>query len=188
MYRESNKFELRSQPARANVSKIFENGALFESNRLPRRCAACPQQEYSQPDCELCGQRFRLGSNYSGNEPEDLVVDQEKYQPVLTVRTVNKRRHPRIPCRNMLACIRTEFASIVVEVLNISQKGLCFKSAEQFRPGTEVSVAAYYVEGGQNIFQNGRIVRVRYGTAGILAEYGVEFSVNQRAGTAKKSS
>ncbi len=186
MHREYNESELRSQATQGNVSKIAQNGLLFESNGLPPQCAACPQQEYSQLDCELCGQGFSLGSNYSGHEPEDLVVNHEKYQPKFTVRTVNKRRHPRIPCRNMLACIRTEFASIVVEMLNISQMGLCFKSAEQFCPGTEVSVAAYYVEGGQNIFQGGRIVRAQYRTAGILAEYGVEFSVNQRPGTAKK--
>ncbi len=175
MHREYNESELRSQATQSNVSKIAPNGLLFESNGLPRQCAACPQQEYSQPDCELCGQRFSLGSNYSGHEPEDLVVNHEKYQPTFTVRTVNKRRHPRIPCRNMLACVRTEFASIVVEMLDISKKGLRVKTAEQFCTGTEVSVAAYYVEGGQNIFQYGRIVRVRYRTSGILAEYGIEF-------------
>jgi hypothetical protein len=120
------------------------------------------------------------GSHYSGHQPEVLVIQEivanDEHRDVEPkVRSGNERCCPRIPCRNVQACVRTQFASIVVSVTNISRKGLCFGSTERFFPGTAVSVATYYVEGGQNIFQNGRIVRVRYSIYGTFNEYGVEF-------------
>jgi hypothetical protein len=89
--------------------------------------------------------------------------------------SVNRRRHARISCKHVLAFIKTETNSVLADVANISRSGMCFRSAEQFCPGTAVSVATHYIEGGQNIFQNGTIVRVYRPSGMERTEYGVEF-------------
>jgi len=93
--------------------------------------------------------------------------------------TVNRRKRPRIPCRKTRAYVITdEVPGVVVDVVDISRGGLCFTSFEQFRPKTAVSIATHYMEGGQNIFQDGRIVRVRHKPSGMSpSEYAVEFSL-----------
>jgi hypothetical protein len=49
-------------------------------------------------------------------------------------------------------------------------------SFERFRPQGLVSIATRYIEGGHNIFQEGRIVRVRHNRPDELAdEYAIEF-------------
>jgi len=148
-------------------------------------CATCLQQV--EPEL-MCSHSLSGGSsNYSGHEPEDFVTTHDEYQkaqPAATVHTVNKRRHLRVFCRRGRACIRTESASFVVELTDVSRSGLCFRTTQtqQFRAGTPISVATHYIEGGENIFQNGQIVRVRYSPSG-NAEYGVEFCVNQQSGS-----
>jgi hypothetical protein len=92
---------------------------------------------------------------------------------------VNRRKRPRVPCRKTRAyIIANEVPGVVVEVVDISRGGLCFMSFEQFRLHTAVSVATHYMEGGQNIFQDGLIIRVRHKEPGTLpTEYAVEFSL-----------
>jgi hypothetical protein len=47
----------------------------------------------------------------------------------------------------------------------------------EFYLETRVSIATYYMDGGQNIFQDGRIVRVQSRpSAGVPGEYAIEFS------------
>jgi hypothetical protein len=53
---------------------------------------------------------------------------------------------------------------------------MCFRTFEQFRLEAPVSIATYYTEGGQNIYQDGRILWMRESESGMPAEYGVEFS------------
>jgi hypothetical protein len=75
------------------------------------------------------------------------------------------------------ACIRTAVSSsVIADMPNISRNGMCFRTFEQFRPEAPVSIATYYTEGGQNIFQDGRILWMRDIESGMPAEYGVEFS------------
>ncbi len=114
---------------------------------------------------------------YAGYEPDLVPICHELYYLKPTVRTVNERRHLRIPCRNMKACINTEQgSSVIVDILNISRGGLCFTSVMEFHPGTKVSIATHYIEGGHNIFQDGRIVRVHSkGSTTLPSEYAVEF-------------
>jgi PilZ domain len=116
-------------------------------------------------------------AGYAGYEPDLVPICHELYYLKPTKRTVNERRHPRIPCRNVKACIKTEQgSSVVVDVVNISRGGLCFTSVMEFHPGTQVSIATHYIEGGHNIFQDGRIVRVHSkGSTTVPGEYGVEF-------------
>jgi hypothetical protein len=64
----------------------------------------------------------------------------------------------------------------IVEVANVSRGGACFVTFDRLTQGESVSVAVHYVEGGQNIFQNARIVRTRPRPSGSLpTEYAVEF-------------
>ena len=114
---------------------------------------------------------------YAGYEPDLVPICHELYYLKPTVRTINERRHPRIPCRNMKACIKTEEgSSVIVDILNISRGGLCFTSVMEFHPGTQVSIATHFIEGGHNIFQDGRIVRVHSkGSTTVPGKYAVEF-------------
>jgi len=129
-------------------------------------------------DHNTCSESLSSGSNYSGHELEGIVTDHNQFQtpqPASTAHTINMRRHLRIFCRNARACIRTESASVIATLTNVSRNGLGFRTSEKFNPGTTVSIATHYVEGGENIFQSGRIVRVRLSPSGNFADYGVEF-------------
>jgi hypothetical protein len=121
-----------------------------------------------------------LSAGYAGYEPDLVPICHELYYLKPAVRTVNQRRYPRIPCRNVKACIRTEQgSSAVVNLVNMSRGGLCFTSEMEFCPGTRVSIATHFIEGGHNIFQDGRIIRVQSkGSATLPGEYAVEFVDN----------
>jgi hypothetical protein len=116
-------------------------------------------------------------SLYSNHEPNLVPTSHEVYYLKPEGRTVNERRYPRIPCRNVKACIKTEQGpSVVVNLVNMSRGGLYFTSVMKFSPGTRVSVATHFMEGGHNIFQDGRIVRVQSrGSATLPGEYAIEF-------------
>jgi hypothetical protein len=116
---------------------------------------------------------------YSGFEPDLIATCHDVYLVKPEVRTKDERRHSRIPARQAQACIRTEDGkSVVVNLLNISRGGACFTSFANFQQGTAVSIATHYIEGGQNIFQMGRIVRVQHRAVGTFpGEYAVEFSL-----------
>jgi hypothetical protein len=115
-------------------------------------------------------------SAYSGYEPHLLRICPDVYSLKPPVRTVDQRRYPRIPCRNVKAYIKTEGPGVVVNLVNISRGGVCFTSVAEFRLGAKVSIATHYIEGGHNIFQAGRIVRVQSkATAFFPGEYAIEF-------------
>lgn len=113
--------------------------------------------------------------NYSGLDSE-LVTGYESYnvRPV-----VEKRAYPRIPCRNVKACIKTKQGErVVVDLISISRDGVCFISFAAFTIGTLVSIATHYVEGGENIYQEGRINRVWHKPSEMLpSEYAIEFEL-----------
>ena len=52
---------------------------------------------------------------------------------------------------------------------------MCLRTFEQLRPEALVSIATYYIEGGQNIFRDGRVVWTRHIESGV-SEYGFEFA------------
>jgi len=145
------------------------------------QCSLCSQvNERASNDslCEVCGSQLTLSSYAYSGESEEIITGHEGFHMKPHVRNVEERRHPRVSFRNAKACIKTEQApSVIVDVVNMSRGGACFNSAEQFRLGAEVFLAVHYIEGGQNIFQNGRIVRLRHKPSGMLpTEYAVEFS------------
>jgi len=121
--------------------------------------------------------------SYSSYEPDLVVASHELYLLKPTVRTADERRYRRIPARNIHACIRTEDGtSVIVDLINISRGGVFFRSCAEFDSETLVSIATHYILGGQNIFQEGRIVRVqRKPLATLPGEYAVEYSLNAAA-------
>lgn len=139
--------------------------------------------EIGSDDLQMIGEDSTSSESlmvYSGVVP-DLVVGHDHFHIVPAKNAANRRRHPRVPCRNVKACIKADEANIVVDVLDISRSGLRFATFQQFAPGAAVAVAPHYIEGGQNIFQNARIVRVRHKPSGMLPpEYAVEFSAHWR--------
>ena len=124
----------------------------------------------------------RPGTNpsiYSGHQSEDLITGHDHFLVKPQGRNVERRRHPRIPCRSVKACVKSEQASpVIVDVENMSRCGVFFASMKRFAPGTAVSIAMHYIEGGQNLFQNCRIVRAEPTTsAAVPNQYGAEFSL-----------
>jgi len=111
---------------------------------------------------------------------QGLVTGHDHFDVRPPART-NRRAYPRIPFRKTKACVKSQgVPDVIVDVVDISRGGICFVSAEQFYVGTPVSVAPHYIEGGLNIFQDGRIVRVHHGesdclTDMLLTEYAVEY-------------
>lgn len=111
--------------------------------------------------------------HYSGLDSE-LVTGYESYN----VRpAVEKRAYPMIPCRNVKACIKTKQGErVVVDLVKISRGGVCFISFATLTIGTLVSIATHYVEGGENIYQEGRINRAWHKHTEMLpSEYVIEF-------------
>jgi hypothetical protein len=189
MQEENNILGMPSEPTRAGLSIVAVNGLRTDGGILRCKvvqCSVCMQQtEYTDghENCEMCGAGLSSGeSAYSGYEPHFVPICPEVYLLTPLVRTVNERRYPRIPCRNVKACVKTALgSSIVVNVVNISRGGVCFTSAEKFCAETPVSIATHYIDGGQNIYQDGRIIRVqRRPTAMLPGEYAIEFLQRER--------
>jgi hypothetical protein len=192
MRKEHKKLETPSKLNPIGLSIVPENGLRADRRGLsPKvvRCPACAQQTDNtdgQWRCETCGagqglELVSAESHYSGYEPNLVPNGHEIYHLPRTVRAANERRHPRIPCRDVRACIKTEQgSSVIVNVVNISRGGLCFTGGTEFYPGAPVAIATHYIEGGHNIFQSGRIVRVHFeGSATLPGVYAVEFSDKQ---------
>jgi len=154
--------------------KITKPGIASQSNR---RGMSIVSENHGRTDHSSSPKEAITESLYSGHEPNLVPICHEVYYLKPTGRTVNERRHPRIPCRNVKACIQTEQgSSVVVNLVNLSRGGLCFTSVIEFCPGAQVSIATHFMEGGHNIFQDGRIVRVHSrGSATLPGEYAVEF-------------
>lgn len=181
------KANTHSHAKRRGLWKIFDNGVRTKQDPPPRRtlqCAACLQiTEYSDDhlSCSYCGASLSALVAISGysNKVSDLVpISHEVYYLTPPKRTVDQRRHGRIVCKHVRACIRTEQgAEVLVDLINMGRGGICFSSDTDFHLNTLVLVATHYFEGGQNIFQKGRIIRVqRKPTALIPGEFAIEFS------------
>jgi hypothetical protein len=185
-------YKKTEKPAQSHQSRLAIVGGSELRNELGRlsskvvQCGACLQQTEYVDDhayCQMCGAGLS-SLMYCGHEP-DLVTGHESYHVRPLVRTVDERQHPRIPCRNVKACVKTERSGgIVVDLVNVGQGGVSFTSFATFPHGTQVLIATHYIEGGQNIYQDGRIIRVQFNPSGMLpSEYTVQFSVHARVST-----
>lgn len=164
---ETNELRTSSLANRIGLSIVRNRGTgeHTDNHAEGQICGAGPSLSIAEP-------------HYSGYEPNLVPTCHEVYLLKPPVRTVDQRRYPRIQCRNVRACIKTDtHADVIVNLINISRGGVCFTSYAEFYPGTPVSIATHYIEGGQNIFQNGRIVRMQHSPRTMSpGEYAIEFS------------
>ena len=113
--------------------------------------------------------------------PDPLLVphcDQFKIpimpKPVAT--GIKRRRSRRITMRKAKACMDMPGSKPeVVELINVSRGGICFRSQSIYPVGASIKVAAPYTEGSTNLFVSGRIVRVQRDSWGD-GVYGVEYT------------
>ena len=130
--------------------------------------------------CRKCGD-YTLWHAPIVLEDVELVTGAEVYQQPTTVaprkRTVNDRRHKRLPIKNTKACLkRTGYPDDIVDVLDVSRGGLRFLSKVDYQPGTRFEVASPYVEGSANLFLPARLARVRSrATADFPGEFALEY-------------
>ncbi len=112
--------------------------------------------------------------------PDPLLVSQtEQFEqtpkPKPTERHAERRRSPRISMRQAKACVEAaDKGSEVVELINISRGGICFRSHSVYPLHCHIRVSAPYTEGSTNLFVTGRIVRVHRDSWGGV--YGVEYT------------
>jgi hypothetical protein len=178
MHNEHDKFGPTSHPKLLGLSIVSAKGRTAGE---VVQCSGCLQQaEYTDAHqkCDMCGTALNSSESfYSGYEPTFVPISPEVYLLRPPVRTVDERRHARIPCRNAKACIKTEHGLNIVNLVNISRGGVCFTSDVHFRPGTRVLIATHYIEGGHNIYQEGTVVRMQSrAVEDFLGEYAIGFA------------
>lgn len=112
--------------------------------------------------------------------PDPLLVSQfEQFEhaaaPKPAEKLAERRRSPRITMRQAKACIEShDRTTEIVELINISRGGICFRSHRVYPLQCPVRVSAPYTEGSTNLFVSGRIVRVHRDSWGGV--YGVEYT------------
>ncbi len=126
------------------------------THHLTRKCQACSAMTVWEtvPHKAGVGEQSELPAN--GKQPE-------------------KRKYARTSMKTV-ACIGPPGPRAdLVDVVNISRGGVCFRSSRAYAPDTWIQVAVPFTPGAANIFVAARIVRSsKIGNA--LTEYGVEYA------------
>jgi hypothetical protein len=130
---------------------------VFEANRhLSRACSHCSASTFWYPVPEDESQPAGAGTAAPATAGKD------------------KRRHLRARM-NVSACVQQPGGSPnMVQVIDISRGGICFRSRSHYKAQTWVQVSVPYTKGAANIFVPGKIVRVRP-LNDHLTEYGVQY-------------
>jgi hypothetical protein len=117
-------------------------------------------------------------ATYIGERDPALVVAAEQFgycQPAK--RTLNRRRNPRVSCRECRGAIRSADGEIIrVFVLNVSKSGACVETMQPLTLGSVLEIATSYIEGGNNVFVPARVVRPHRKPGLMRAQYGIEFT------------
>ncbi|MBZ5572335.1 MAG: PilZ domain-containing protein [Acidobacteriia bacterium] len=126
------------------------------THRLTRKCQACSASTVWEtvPD--------KTGAAGAQNEPH------------VTGKRPEKRKHPRVNMRTVGCVGPAGPRADVVDVVNVSRGGVCFRSSRIYPEDTWIQVAVPYTPGAANIFVAGRIVRSRKMSLSVT-EYGVEY-------------
>lgn len=130
---------------------------VFEANRhLSRACPHCATSTFWYPVPEAESRAAGAKVAVSAKPGRD------------------KRQHLRARMA-VSACVQQPGQSPdMVQVIDISRGGICFRSRNRYKAQTWVQVAAPYTKGAANIFVPGKIVRVRP-LNDHLSEYGVQY-------------
>lgn len=108
----------------------------------------------------------------------ELVTGFESYSISPETNSPTRVDDHRIICRNATASIKIgEGQHFLVKLASMGKKSVSFISEERFVVGNSVSIATHYIEGAQNIYQDGRITRaLGRSFDGGSGEYLVEFT------------
>lgn len=108
------------------------------------------------------------------NQKQNVAAaDQEHPGESASLRNPERRKGKRIKVSGCHGCIELQQKREFVALLNVSTNGACFTAEGIFRIGGWIQIAAPYVEGGPNLFQPARIVRIAEFDG--FHEYGIEF-------------
>jgi hypothetical protein len=126
------------------------------THRLTRMCDVCSANTVWEPVPDKTG-------------PEELLASGKK---------PDKRKYGRINMKTVACVGPLGPHADIVDVVNISRGGICFRSSQTYHEDSWVQVAVPYTQGAANIFVAGCVVRSRK-ISNDLTEYGVEYVKSQ---------
>jgi len=150
---------------KCSVCQNCEEAALNEvdlsvfhiTHRLTRKCQACSTNTVWETV---------LHKTEVGGAQNDLLA---------AGKTPNRRKYARISMKTVACVGQPDPRADVVDVVNVSRRGVCFHTSRIYGQDTWVQIAVPYTPGAANIFVAGHIVRSRK-MDNALTEYGVEYT------------
>jgi hypothetical protein len=152
--------------------------------RVLLKCAACQNchvtalNEIEVSVFQITHRLTRMCDVCSANTVWEPVPDKTSPEELLaTGQKADKRKYGRINMK-AVACVGPLGPHAdIVDVMNISRGGICFRSSHTYHEDSWVQVAAPYTQGTANIFVAGCVVRSRKINNDLteLTEYGVEY-------------
>jgi hypothetical protein len=148
--------------------------------RVLLRCSACQKCEQAtlnEVDLSVFQITHRLTrkcQECSANTVWETVPHKTEVDGARNDKKPDKRKYARISMKTVACIGQPGPRADVVDVVNVSRGGVCFRSSRIYGEDTWVQVAVPYTPGSANIFVAGRIVRSRKVDA--LIEYGVEYA------------
>lgn len=176
LHRDSNAAPVNFQCSRCSRQQELQLGEIeiivFEKTRtISHRCEQCAGDTlWVEPTLEADNGLITGSGAYQ---------QQNRQESAPGSRANNRRKHVRVAMKNGKACLRRAGFNEddIVRVLDLSRGGIRFLSSVDYRPGTEISVAVPFNEGGANLFSNARIIRVQNRPHdGVLGEYGLQYT------------
>jgi hypothetical protein len=167
-------------------SRFPRQKELEESHsRTLLKCAVCQTchvtalNEVELSVFQITHRLTRMCDVCSANTVWEPVPDKTLPEELLaTGKNREKRKYGRINMKTV-ACIGPLGPEAdIVEVVNISRKGICFRSSQTYHEDSWVQIAVPYTQGAVNIFVTGCIVRCRK-ISNDLTEYGVDYVKSQ---------
>jgi hypothetical protein len=180
--------------------EVLNAGETFWGIRFPRQteieegtarillqCSKCQNSEVAvlnEVDLsvfQVTHHLTRKCSTCSGDTAWKTVQEKTDADEAHNGKKADHRKYARISMKTM-ACVGLPGPHAdIVDVVNVSRGGVCFRSSKPYAEDTWVQVAVPYMPEAANIFVAGRIVRSRR-MNNVLAEYGVEYAKSEDEG------
>jgi hypothetical protein len=167
-------------------SRFPQQKELEESHsRALLKCAACQTchvtslNEVELSVFQITHRLTRMCDVCSTSTVWEAVPDKALAQePLATGKIADKRKYGRINMKTVACVGPLGPKADIVDVVNISRGGICFRSAQTYREDSWIQVAVPYTQGAANIFVAGCVVRSRK-ISNDLTEYAVEYVKSQ---------
>jgi len=150
------------------------------TGRVLLRCSACQNQEVAalnEVDLSVFMVTRHLTRKCCACSRDTVwePVPEKRSADVPAEASVPERRKYRRVGMHKMACVGPEGpAADVVDIVDVSRGGVCFRSSHTYREDTWIQIAVPYTPDTANIFVAGRIVRSRK-VNDQQTEYGVEY-------------